>query len=107
VLPAERVHVASTSGMLDRARASDSRLTLVATEVDMLHQLRKAGPRTQFVPVNPKASCRFMKMITPERLVDCLRTGHDEVTIRPDVAERARAAVTRMIEIGAVAGGAR
>jgi quinolinate synthase len=107
VLPTERVHVTSTSGMIERARASDSRLTLVATEVDMLHQLRQARPSTQFLPVNPKASCRFMKMITPERLVDCLRNGHDEVTIRPDVAERARAAVTRMVEIGAVAGGAR
>jgi len=106
VLPADRVHIASTSGMLDRARASDSRLTLVATEVDMLHQLRQAGPRTEFVPVNPKASCRFMKMITPDLLVESLRTGRDEVDIPADVAERARAAVTRMIGIGGGVGAA-
>jgi quinolinate synthase len=105
VLPADRVHVTSTSGMLDRARGSRSTLTLVATEVDMMHQLRRANPRTRFVPVNPKASCRYMKMITPERLVHCLRTGRDEVTIAPDVAERARMAVTRMIEIGATGSG--
>jgi quinolinate synthase len=105
VVPAERVHVTSTSGMLSRARDSRSRLTLVATEVDMMHQLRRANPHTEFVPVNPKASCRFMKMVTPERLVECLRTGRDEVTIEPAVAARARAAVTRMIEIGAPGGG--
>ncbi|HET7530448.1 MAG TPA: quinolinate synthase NadA [Mycobacteriales bacterium] len=105
VLPAERVHVTSTSGMLTRARRSQSRLTLVATEVDMVHQLRRANPRTEFVPVNPKASCRFMKMVTPDLLVESLRTGRDEVTIEPAVAERARAAVARMIEIGAPGGG--
>ena len=105
VLPPDRVHVTSTSGMLDRARASRSKLTLVATEVDMMHQLRRANPRTEFVPVNPKASCRFMKMITPELLVECLRTGRDEVVVAPDVAQRARASVMRMIEIGAAGGG--
>ncbi|HET7310886.1 MAG TPA: quinolinate synthase NadA [Mycobacteriales bacterium] len=104
VLPLERVHVTSTSGMLDRARESRSRLTLVATEVDMIHQLRQANTGTEFVAVNPKASCRYMKMITPELLVESLRDGRDEVVIAPDVAERARASVARMIEIGAAGG---
>ncbi|HET6818239.1 MAG TPA: quinolinate synthase NadA [Mycobacteriales bacterium] len=101
VLPPDRVHVTSTSGMLERARASSSRLTLVATEVDMMHQLRRANAGTEFVPVNPKASCRYMKMITPELLVECLRSGRDEVDVEAAVADRARAAVARMIEIGA------
>jgi quinolinate synthase len=104
VLPADRVHVTSTSGMLERARESRSRLTLVATEVDMMHQLRRANAQTEFVPVNPKASCRYMKMITPDRLLECLRSGRDEVDIEPRIADRARAAVARMIEIGAVGG---
>jgi quinolinate synthase len=105
VVPSERVHVTSTSGMLARARESRSRLTLVATEVDMMHQLRRANQVTEFVPVNPKASCRYMKMVTPERLVSCLRDGRDEVTIDAEVADRARAAVERMIRIGAPGGG--
>ena len=104
VLPLDRVHVTSTSGMLERARASRSKLTLVATEVDMMHQLRRANAGTEFVPVNPKASCRYMKMITPQLLVDCLRDGRDEVAVEPAVADRARAAVARMIEIGATGG---
>ena len=105
VLPEDRVHVTSTSGMLARARQSRSRLTLVATEVDMVHQLRQANATTEFVPVNPKASCRYMKMITPQLLTDCLRHGRDEITIDADVADRARAAVERMIRIGAPGGG--
>jgi quinolinate synthase len=41
-----------------------------------------------------------MKMITPEKLENALRTGNDVVDVPRDVAERARASVERMIAIG-------
>jgi quinolinate synthase len=104
-LPEQRVHVTSTAGMVDLARSSRSRVTLVATEIGMLHQLRQANPATTFLPVNPKASCRFMKMTTPQLLLDCLREGRDEVHVPREVAGRARTAVERMIAIGTPGGG--
>lgn len=104
-IPAERTHILSTGAMLDEARHSTARKVLVATEIGMLHQLRKANPATDFQPVNPKASCKFMKMITPQKLIDALRTGRDEVTVPTDVADRARAAVERMVAIGNPGGG--
>jgi quinolinate synthase len=103
-LPAERTHILSTAGMLDAARDMTAKTALVATEIGMLHQLRKVNQHTTFVPVNPKASCRFMKMITPELLVRCLREGCDEVRIPADIAERARRSVQRMVAIGKPAG---
>jgi quinolinate synthase len=47
--------------------------------------------------VNENAVCRYMKMITPEKLLRCLRDGTDEVFVDPDVAARARRAVEAMI----------
>ena len=99
-LPAERTHILSTGGMLDLARKETAGKVLVATEIGMLHQLRKANPGTVFEPVNPKAACPFMQMITPEKLLDSLRHGTDEVHVDPEVAARARAAVERMIAVG-------
>ncbi len=99
-LPAGRTQVLSTGGMLDAARRSTSATVLVATEVGMLHQLRKANTTTSFEPVNAKASCRFMKMTTPRTLLRALREGRDEVVVDPAVAERARSAVERMIALG-------
>jgi quinolinate synthase len=104
-LPADRVRILSTGGMLDAARTTRASTTLVATEIGMLHQLGKANQRTSFLPVNPKASCRFMKMITPELLVRCLREGRDEVTIPDGIAAAARGAVERMITLGSPGGG--
>jgi quinolinate synthase len=71
----------------------------------MLHQLRRANQTTDFQPVNPKASCKFMKMITPQKMIDALRTGRDEVDVPTDVADRARTAVERMVAIGKPGGG--
>ena len=99
-VPAERVKILSTGGMLDAARASTSKQVLVATEVGMLHQLRKAAPEVEFRAVNDRASCHYMKMITPAKLLRALREGRDEVLVDPELAARGRAAVQRMIEIG-------
>ncbi len=99
-LPADRTHVLSTGAMLEEARSTRADTVLVATEVGMLHQLRRAAPHTDFRAVNPQASCRYMKMITAENLVTALREGRDEVTVDPAIADRARRAVQRMIEIG-------
>ncbi|MFF0269939.1 quinolinate synthase NadA [Kribbella sp. NPDC004536] len=103
-LPAERTHIVSTAGMLESARTMTATKALVATEIGMLHQLRKVNRHTTFEPVNPKASCRFMKMITPELLVRCLREGRDEIQLPADIAERARESVQRMVAIGKPAG---
>ena len=109
-VPAERVRILSTGGMLDAARDAaarheGAREVLVATEIGMLHQLRRAAPEVDFQAVNDRASCRYMKMITPEALLRSLRDGVDEVVVPVDIAERARGAVERMIAIGRPGGG--
>ncbi|HEY9314108.1 quinolinate synthase NadA [Williamsia sp.] len=99
-VPADKVKILSTGGMLDAARETGAKQVLVATEVGMLHQLRKAAPDVDFQAVNDRASCPYMKMITPAALLRCLREGKDEVHVAADVAEKARRSVQRMIEIG-------
>jgi quinolinate synthase len=99
-VPAERVKVLSTGGMLEEARRTKAKRVLVATETGMLHQLRQANPSADFAPVNDRAVCKFMKMITPEKLLRSLTDGVVEIDLDPDIATRARQAVQRMIEIG-------
>ncbi|MGH3613002.1 MAG: quinolinate synthase NadA [Pseudonocardia sp.] len=104
-VPADRVRILSTGGMLDAAREATADVVLVATEIGMLHQLRKAAPGVDFRAVNERASCRYMKMITPDALLRSLREGTDEVHVDPELAARGRIAVQRMIEIGHPGGG--
>jgi len=44
--------------------------------------------------------CKYMKMITPEKLENSLLYGTDVVDIPRDIADRARLSVERMIAIG-------
>src|SRR6516165_2164982 len=104
-VPADRVKILSTGGMLEAARVTRARQVLVATEIGMLHQLRRAAPEVDFRAVNERASCKYMKMITPAALLRCLTDGADEVDVDPDVARLARRSVQRMIEIGQPGGG--
>ena len=99
-VPAERTKILSTSGMITAAKETQAKKVLVATETGMLHQLRKANPLVIFEPVNRAAVCKYMKMNTPEKLLEALRTGKDEVTVPRDIADRARLSVERMIAIG-------
>jgi quinolinate synthase len=100
VVPEERTKILSTGGMIDAARATHARKVLVATEVGMLHQLRRVNRETDFQPVNRQAVCRYMKMITPEKLVHALETGDDVVDVPREIADRARGSVERMIALG-------
>ena len=99
-VPKERTKILSTSGMITAAKETRAAKVLVATETGMLHQLRKANPLVIFEPVNRAAVCKYMKMNTPEKLLEALRTGRDEVTVPRDIADRARLSVERMIAIG-------
>ncbi len=97
---AQGVHMLSTGGMLDYAEhAAPGRTAIVATETGMLHPLRQAAPDVDFVAANERAACRYMKMITLTKLRDSLRDGVHEVRVAPEVAQRARVPIERMVAI--------
>ncbi|ACV79499.1 quinolinate synthase NadA [Nakamurella multipartita] len=104
-VPAERVKILSTGEMVDAAKVGRTKQVLVATEIGMIHQLRRAAPGVEFLAVNDRASCKYMKMITPAKLLRSLEQMRDEVVVDPDIAARARGAVERMIGIGMSGGG--
>jgi quinolinate synthase len=112
------VHMLSTGGMLkyaealervaggvaesvgDPGRAGKPREAVVATEIGMLHPLRMAAPDVSFIPANPKASCRYMKMITLPKLRDALREMQYEVRVPEEIAVKARVPIDRMVALG-------
>jgi quinolinate synthase len=94
------VHMLGTGGMLKHVREHPDGDFIVATETGMLHPLRKAAPRARLTAVNPKAVCKYMKMITLPKLRDSLRDRKYEVKVPTDIAARARIPIERMVAIG-------
>jgi len=97
---ADGVHMLSTSGMLKHVEAHPDGEFVVATETGMLYPLQQAAPRARLVEANRMAFCKYMKMITLPKVRDSLRDLKVEVKVAPDVAERARAPIERMVAIG-------
>jgi len=121
----EDVHMLSTGGMLEYAEALERvaggaaehagrpaasvgngapqakpREAVVATEIGMLHPLRMAAPDVSFIPANPEASCKYMKMITLPKLRDTLREMKYEVRVPEEVAVKAKVPIDRMVALG-------
>jgi quinolinate synthase len=92
--------ILSTEKMVDYARNSPKQRFLVATEEGIVHRLHREAPGKRFEPVRENAVCRFMKMITLEKVRDALRDGVHEVTVDPEIAARARGAIDRMVALG-------
>ena len=94
------LHILSTEGMIRRPAESDANEFIVATEVGILHRLRKANPDKTFFPADERASCRYMKVTTLAKVKRSLETMEHRITVPTDVADRARLAIERMISIG-------
>jgi quinolinate synthase len=96
----ERTHILSTEGMINFAKQSPKQRFLIATETGILHRLHKEAPGKKFEAVTERAICKYMKMITLEKLHDSLRDWKYEVTVEPEIAQRARGAIERMVALG-------
>jgi quinolinate synthase len=96
----EGVQILSTEGMIKRPALSAATEFIVATEVGILHRLRRENPSKRFVAANERASCAYMKVTTLPKVKRALERLEHRITVPEDVASRARLAIERMIAIG-------
>ena len=94
------VHILSTEGMIRRPSQSSATEFIIATEVGILHRLQRGNPTKTFYPANERAVCAYMKVTTLPKVRDALRFMQHRITVDPDIAQRARRAIERMVAIG-------
>ena len=97
-------YVGSTTGLLKYSRESRAKKFIVATETGILHQMRKESPEKEFliVPLNSTCACNdcpYMKLNTMEKLYLALKNEQLEITLPPEVMERAKKPITKMLDI--------
>jgi quinolinate synthase len=96
----EGVQILSTEGMIKRPAISGADEFIVATEVGILHRLRRENPSKRFFAANERASCAYMKVTTLPKVRDALLRNQYQITVPPEIASRARRAIERMVAIG-------
>jgi quinolinate synthase len=89
----------STEGMISFVKGSPRTEFIIGTEQEMLYRLRKECPDKSFYSV-PGAVCPTMKLITLDNILAALESMSPEVILRPELMERARKPLQRMMDIG-------
>ncbi len=91
--------ICSTEQMVRRAKESPGKEFIIGTETGLLHRLKKENPDKIFIPALKKMICPTMKMNTWEKFLIELRERKNVVRVAPEIAERARRATERMLEL--------
>jgi quinolinate synthase len=97
---AEGVQILSTEGMIRRPALSDAEEYIVATEVGILHRLRRENPTKRFFAANDRAVCAYMKVTTLPKVLRALERMEHRITVDPEIRARALRAIERMVAIG-------
>ena len=99
--------VGSTAALLKFSQEDSATEFIVATESGILHKMQQACPQKVFLPAPPNDStcacneCNFMKLITMEKLYNCLKYEWPEIEVEQQVAEKAVKCINRMLELSA------
>jgi quinolinate synthase len=89
--------VLSTDGMVRFAEETRAPEVLVATEVGILHRMRRLNPTTRFTALSEGAICPYMKQIDLADVRDSLAFRQFVIEVPSETAQRARRALDRMI----------
>lgn len=95
----KNTHIYSTEGMINHIKKSDAKEFVIATEVGILHRMKKIRPDADYYPISDDSVCEYMKMITLEKLRDALKYEQFEVKVPEELAVKARIPIERMLEI--------
>lgn len=97
--------VGSTAALLKFCQEDTAKQYIVATESGILHKMQQTCPEKTFIPAPPADStcacneCNYMKLITMEKLYNCLRYEWPQVEVEKEVAEKAVKCIDRMLQL--------
>ena len=101
--------IGSTQALLNYAIAHpEEKRFIIATESGILHEMQKACPGIEFIPVPAMMDdghltqcneCEYMRMITLEKLYECIRDEKNEIFVDDNIATNAIKPIRRMLEM--------
>jgi len=97
--------IGSTYSLLMYTKNDNGKSYIVATEPGIIHQMKKENPDKNFIPAPSMDStcgcseCSYMKLITIEKILNCLRTEEPEIIINIETMRKAIIPIKKMMEI--------
>jgi quinolinate synthase len=97
--------IGSTSALLEFTKNDSSDCYIIGTEVGIIHQMKRENKDKLFIAAPPKDStcgcseCNFMKLITIEKIYNCLNKEEPEIILDKNIIRKALKPIRRMMDI--------
>ncbi len=91
--------VLSTGQMVKFVQKTDKTKIIVGTEIGMIHKLKSVAPHLEYIPASPSFICPNMKKINLPVLLRGLQNEQTVVSVAPDIRDRAKKGLDRMLEL--------
>lgn len=100
--------IGSTKALLEFTKTSPAERFIIVTESGILHEMQKACPDKEFIPVPPETTesigchcneCEYMRLNTLEKLYACLKDEMPEIEVDAQIAKKAVLPIQRMLEM--------
>ncbi|MEI6521024.1 MAG: quinolinate synthase NadA [bacterium] len=92
-------YVVSTGGMVKLVKENEAEEFIVGTEEGMMYRLEKEAPAKKFYHISPIAFCPNMNRTTLEKVRDSLLKMQYPIEVPSEIAEKAKIAIERMINL--------
>jgi len=89
----------STGRMLKFVAKSPAKKFIVATEIGIIHTLKKQNPQAEFIAASDRAVCPNMKKITLDKIIASLQDLQHKVTVPQEIRVKAKRSLDKMIEV--------
>ncbi|HIE05246.1 MAG TPA: quinolinate synthase NadA [bacterium (Candidatus Stahlbacteria)] len=92
-------HVLSTNGMVKYVKGSACKKFIIGTEEGLIYRLKKENPKKEFYAAGNGLTCINMKKTRLADVVNALKNNTFEIKLDPDIMDKARQSLQRMINI--------
>ncbi|MCR5050355.1 MAG: quinolinate synthase NadA [Paludibacteraceae bacterium] len=98
--------IGSTKALLEHTIKSPAKRFIIATESGILHEMQRACPDKEFIPVPPEITegvgcscneCEYMRLNTLEKVYNCLLNEQPEMIVDEQIAKKAYSSIDRML----------
>lgn len=102
--------IGSTSELLNFTKMDSAKVFIIATEPGIIHQMVKENPEKIYIPAPGKDStcgcseCRFMKLITLEKIHKTLVSESPEILLDNEIIRLAQRPIRKMLELSKILG---
>lgn len=84
--------IGSTTALIDFAKKSSGKIFIIATEAGIIDEMKSACPEKKFIPAPANedntcacSECAYMKMITLNKILKCMKENSGEISMNPDL----------------------